>query len=72
MKYSFKITIEVPDDRFEGPCPSKSDVAKFLREEAVFAGGQSYCGDENTPPDWQYVLYRYGVVSVLGIATGDK
>ena len=72
MRHSFRITIEVPDDRFEGPRPSKSEVARFLMEEAVFAGGHSYCGDENTPPDWQYVLYRYGVVSVSGIATGKK
>lgn len=67
MRYSFKVTVSVPDNELEDDVPTKGEVAQFLREEVLTAGGCTFPGDDETAPDWRFVLARAGSVTVTGI-----
>ena len=64
MKYAFKVTIECSDDQFEGYLPSREKVADFLMHEMLLSGGNYFSGNEEMHPDWEFILYRYGITNV--------
>lgn len=64
MKYTFHVTVECPDDQFEGCKPTHDQVADFIMHEMLFAGGCYFSGDKEDPPAWEFILYRYGITNV--------
>lgn len=63
MKYTYKITIECDPARFDR-VPSKTAVMNFLKREALTSGGNTYPGDEVSPQDFEFTLYRYGTIKI--------
>ena len=62
MRYEFKLSIICPDSKLDYDPPTKTEVAHFIRNEALIAGGCTFPGDEECPPDWRFVLHKYGKV----------
>ena len=68
MKYTYRVTVECPDDHFEdGEPPSNTYVAGMLRDYALFYGGGCFPGDENFEPDPEFTLYQHARVRVAPI-----